>query len=345
MAISNFIAIAFLIVLTGKCVGYRIQHSDMSPVHIYSRRTETVAQILAMIVLISGTLYWQSDLKGTSALQGDRPSPSPLGTLTCVSGAIVIDGSSALYSLVNAVAKDYMAKCPQAEITVHESSSEMGLNDVETSKIAIANSDIAPMPTQADLIEHDVAVVVFVLVTNPSLNSVTTLSSDQLRGIYDGTVIDWNTVGGPDLPISLITRVTSSGTRSTFDHYILCNQEHSPKETTQEEQTTDLVAQKVSQTQGALGYVDLGTALRYNLHIVNIDGQPPIPDLVKQNTYKFWNIERMYTKGLPRADSLTSAFLQYMTNTPEEELIAESLSYIKFNTMYNSSLSNHKPCG
>src|SRR5205807_4360916 len=87
--------------------------------------------------------------------------------------------------------------------------------------VQIGNSDIFSKPGQEDLVDHQVAIVVFVMIVNSKVTGVTNLTIDQLKGIYDGTITNWSQVGGPNLKIVVVSRPTSSGTRATFQKYIL----------------------------------------------------------------------------------------------------------------------------
>src|SRR5947207_11069543 len=77
---------------------------------------------------------------GTPTASGSTPG-SQTGP-RCVQGTLAVDGSSALQPLVDAVAKDYQAKCSGANITVQPGGSKKGLADVESGAVVIGNSDV-----------------------------------------------------------------------------------------------------------------------------------------------------------------------------------------------------------
>ncbi|MBO3750086.1 substrate-binding domain-containing protein [Streptosporangiaceae bacterium NEAU-GS5] len=47
------------------------------------------------------------------------------------------------------------------------------------------------------------------------------LTLDQIRRIYRGDVVNWKDLGGPDLPVRLVSRDANSGTRDLFRRRIL----------------------------------------------------------------------------------------------------------------------------
>ncbi|TCC47748.1 hypothetical protein E0H75_23660 [Kribbella capetownensis] len=65
------------------------------------------------------------------------------------------------------------------------------------------------------------AVVVFAVVINRSA-AVTSLTTAQLRAIYNGQITNWKDVGGKDLPIRMVSRVgPDSGSRRVFREKVL----------------------------------------------------------------------------------------------------------------------------
>jgi phosphate transport system substrate-binding protein len=70
------------------------------------------------------------------------------------------------------------------------------------------------------LVEIPVAIEGIAIAVHPSLN-VPGITIDQLRGIYTGQITNWSQVGGPNQPITPITRPTDGGTVEFFISNIL----------------------------------------------------------------------------------------------------------------------------
>lgn len=267
----------------------------------------------------------------TGSSTGSTPTANPggPGQFTCVSGSITASGSTALQPFVDAVAKKYQTRCSGAKITVLPGGSKKGLADAENGTSQIGDSDVPAASTQSDLVDHQVAVVIFVMTVNPDVTGVTDIKTSDLVGIYTGKITNWKQVGGPDKPITVISRPATSGTRATFKKYILGGQNENPAKATHlTVDSTGTVLQTVEQTSGAIGYVTLGAAdaAGSSVVILKIDSQDPTPANVATNAYKFWNIEHMYTKGQP--SGLTQAFLNYMTS-PDADTIAAGLKFVR----------------
>lgn len=285
---------------------------------------------------------------GSSGNGGTTPTPTTSGsggtpTTSCVSGSITASGSTALQPLVTAVAMKYQAKCSGATITVQGGGSKTGLGQVESGAVQIGNSDVFAASTQSDLVDHQVAVVIFVLATNPDVTGVTSLTSAQILSIYTGKTTNWSQVGGPNLPIIVVSRPVTSGTRATFKQYVLKGTAESPNQSKNlTADSTQLVTQTVEQTNGAIGYITLGAADQEGskLNVLSIDGNAPTATNVESNTYIFWNIEHMYTKG--PATGLASAFINYMS-TADAEASANSLKFLLIKAMSQSAIQAHQP--
>lgn len=255
-----------------------------------------------------------------------------------------------MFPLVWDVAQDYQKRCPSATIIVVDpshpdpnltSGSVNGLTQVAKGQIDIGTSDIFADPNEQDqqsrqvtLEDHQVAVVVFALVVNSDVG-VPGITTDQIRSIYSGGDINWMQVGGQDRNIVRISRPATSGTRTTFEKYILGGTEtiSGPQSLTSD--TTDIVAQHVKQSPGAIGYVSLYYAKKYDLRILPIDSIAPNFDhmaqvlgLLENKTYNFWSIEHMYTKkGF--ASELAKAFIDYMySDTAKQNATNDQFLYI-----------------
>lgn len=299
---------------------------------------------LAITTLISacGSSSTSSSTPTAGTTPTSATTSSTLGTpgsYNCVPGSITASGSTALAPLAKAVATAYQGKCSGATITVNLGGSKTGLQQVESGAVNIGNSDVAANPvTQADLVNHEVSVVIFAVIVNKGVG-VTNLTTAQIQGIYNGTTTNWNQVGGPNLPIVVVSRPASSGTRATFVKYVNGGPEKISGPSSLTTDSTGTVITNVAQNNGAIGYAATGAAMKNSsVSLISIDGNAPTAANVENNTYKFWNIERMYTKG--PATGLSQAFIDYMTS-PDAVTIAQQQDFVPITQMSADALTAH----
>ncbi|MEW6735325.1 MAG: substrate-binding domain-containing protein [Acidobacteriota bacterium] len=82
-------------------------------------------------------------------------------------------------------------------------------------------------------------------------NRISSLSKEQLKGIFTGKFTNWKEVGGKDLPIVVIFGKLIPGTNKVFQLQIMDNAPYTAKFI--EATTGPDIRQKVSQTPGAIG--------------------------------------------------------------------------------------------
>ncbi len=234
-----------------------------------------------------------------------------------LSGTITAAGSSALKPLVDDAAGKFMDENPDVAITVDAGGSGEGLKQVYEGTVNIGNSDVAAEEKldanqASELVDHQVCVVTMAPIVNKDVADagVTSLTKDQLKGIFTGQIKNWSEVGGPDEAIVLVTRPSSSGTRATFQAYALDGQEEASN-ASMETDDSGVLLQNVKDTKGAIGYVALSYLVdNTDVATVAIDGVEPTLENTYNGTYPVWAFEHMYTKGEP--DEVSKAFIDYI---------------------------------
>ena len=202
-------------------------------------------------------------------------------------------------------------------ITVDAGGSGEGLKQVAEGTVDIGNSDVEASEkldeTQAaELVDHKVCVITMAPIVNNDVAEagVTSLTKDQLIGIFTGKITNWSEVGGPNEDIVLVTRPSSSGTRATFQKYALDGNEEASN-ASMETDDSGVLLQNVKDTKGAIGYVALSYLVDDpGVSTVAIDGVEPTLENTYSGKYPVWTYEHMYTKGEP--NDVVAAFLEYI---------------------------------
>ena len=236
---------------------------------------------------------------------------------TELSGSITAAGSTALKPLVDDAATSFSEENPDVAITVDAGGSGEGLKQVAEGTVDIGNSDVEASEkldeTQAaELVDHKVCVITMAPIVNNDVAEagVTSLTKDQLIGIFTGKITNWSEVGGPNEDIVLVTRPSSSGTRATFQKYALDGNEEASN-ASMETDDSGVLLQNVKDTKGAIGYVALSYLVDDpGVSTVAIDGVEPTLENTYSGKYPVWTYEHMYTKGEP--NDVVAAFLEYI---------------------------------
>jgi len=268
-----------------------------------------------------------------------------------ISGKLTVDGSSALQPLVQAAAAEF-DQANGTQTSVSAGGSGKGLTDANSGAVNIGMSDVFASEKETTpgqysaLVDHQVAVVAFTLVVSNDLKGkVGNLTSEQINKIFTGQYTNWSQLGGPNELISVVNRPTTSGTRATFDKWVL-NGTKETAGTTLTEDNTGAVATAVKSTPGSIGYVSIGFVTGPNKNDVSpicINGAKAIAADIGSGNYKFWGIEHMYTKG--PANPYAKALMQYILSDQVQKNDLLRLSYIPIGSVAASAITAHTPSG
>ena len=212
------------------------------------------------------------------------------GSANSGGSTISIAGSTALQPLVEKASQDYMRAHPGVTIKVAGGGSGTGLAALFSNTVDVADSDIEA-PSMKDASDHQVAVAPFALIVGPNV-SVKGLTRAQIHDIFSGKVKSWKEVGGANVPIVPINRAMTSGTRRVFASILMGGSEPA---TSKVEESSDKLAEVVKNTPGAISYVSLSFASKFNLPTLAIDGVTPELKNIETGKYHFWSYEHMYT--------------------------------------------------
>lgn len=146
--------------------------------------------------------------------------------------AVRLHGSTTVQKRIMEPGKEALKKATGIELVLVGNGTGNGLEDLVGGKCdaAMASEELADAVASmkdasgkaatGDLKPHVITSDVIKVIVNPS-NPVSKLDKEQLKGLHNGTIDNWKKVGGPDLPVIVITSHLGSATRKVFQKAIM----------------------------------------------------------------------------------------------------------------------------
>jgi len=187
------------------------------------------------------------------------------GNVTGPSGNFKEGGSTTLADLSNLWAATFLNETG-IHVTISLGGSGTGIANFINGVIDVAQASRAMTASEhsqaaakgIDVVEWKVAVDGITIIVNPA-NPVKALTMSQLEGIFNGTITNWNQIGGNNQAISLFGRDSASGTFATFQGMVLVHGENYSA-SMQQFTSNALIVPEVENSVGGIGYVGIGYA-------------------------------------------------------------------------------------
>lgn len=252
---------------------------------------------------------------------------SPLDTFKGEKGVIRISGGTAHIPVMKEAAKKIMEYNHDIQITVAGGGSGVGISQVGQGLVDIGNS--GRKPKDAELAKYPLAMFKWAIdgvgvVVHPQ-NPVNGLSKAQLKDIFSGKITSWKDLGGPDKPISVLTRDEASGTREVFWKKALGKGDITKKASFVV--SNGAMKSAVASNPYAIGYVSVGH-IDDSVKALALDGVVPTLDTVRSGDYTIARGLYSNTNGEPAG--LTKKFIDYLMSA-EGQSIAGAKGFIPVN--------------
>jgi len=242
---------------------------------------------------------------------------------------LTITGSTTVLPIAQKAAEEYMDMHPDMNISIRGGGSSVGIAALIDGTVDIANASRAMKTKElkaarekginayANVVAKDgIAVIV-----NPS-NGLSEISVEQIAAIYTGEISNWKQLGQTPGTIVIISRDNSSGTYEVFNKLALGGGKVRADAVTLA--SNNAVAQTVSQTTGAIGYIGLGY-LSDKVKALKVGGVMPSNATVNSGTYKLARPLYMYTNGAPKG--MAKQFIDFILSSEGQKLV-EDLGFV-----------------
>lgn len=212
------------------------------------------------------------------------------GAKQALSGKIVVDGSSTVLPISEAMGEEFQNQHPGVTVAVGKSGTGGGFKKFANGEIDVtgasrpirADEDAACKRNGIEYIEIPIAYDALAVVVNPKNTWCDSLTVSELRKIWApearGKITNWSQVrpGFPNKPLQLFGAGTDSGTFDYFTAAIVGEEKASRPDYTPSEDDNILV-QGVASNEGALGYFGVAYYVenKNRLKAVAIDDENP----------------------------------------------------------------------
>lgn len=254
---------------------------------------------------------------------------------------IQIKGSDTLINLVQRLSEVYMEQNPETMIATTGGGSGVGIAALIANRVQIANAS-RPMKEKEKIAAKENGVMPYEIVVGidglsviiHGDNPISSLTVDQIGKIFRGDIVNWNQVGGPDMPISLYGRQANSGTYVFFQEHVLGKKDYSAR--MKRMNGNAQIVEGVLADKAAIGYVGVGYVyddkgrVREGLKVLKVAEDleskpvdPLIAENVKSGKYPIARALYQYVNGKPSGG--VKAFISFELG--EGQTIVEEMSF------------------
>ncbi len=190
--------------------------------------------LIAAIALLVGGYWWfhrpgsPPSIASTSksALPAPSPATNPTFSLpsTVPAGTVVrVDGSTSMVTLNQNLKQAFEQRFPGTQVVTQANGSNQGIRDLQSGKadVAAISRPLTDAETRQGLQAVEVARDAIAIVVGNSNPFQGNLTAAQVQGIFQGTIVNWSQVGGPNRMIRVINRPPVSGTHQAFKDLVL----------------------------------------------------------------------------------------------------------------------------
>jgi len=245
-------------------------------------------------------------------------------------GNLVIKGSTTVLPITQKIAEAYMKEHPDVKISISGGGSGEGIKALIDKSTDIADSSRFIKEKEVKLavengqypVPFAVAYDCIIPVVHPS-NTMKNITLDQLKEMYMGNIKNWKEIGGPDSPVVVISRDTSSGTYEVWQERVLKEERVFPGALLQA--SNGAVVQAVSKNKNAIGYIGLGY-LDKSTKALSINGIEGSAETTLNGTYPVSRALYMFTAGWPSGDILN--FINYVLNPKKGQIMIGEIGFV-----------------
>jgi phosphate transport system substrate-binding protein len=236
-----------------------------------------------------------------------------------LSGTITTGGSTTVQPLSETLSGAFMQIFPEVEVTVTGGGSSVGVTSASNGTL-----DIGAASRELKASEEGLGLVVSVLaydgiaVVVNAAQTVTGLSTEQIKHIFAGEITNWNEIGGANDDIVVVSREEGSGTRAAFEELVMG--ETLITDTAILQSSTGALKTTVAGNKKAIGYISMGY-LDSSVNALDIDGVAGTEENAKNGSYPIVRPLLYVTKGEPAG--IVKKYIDFCRGIAGQAIVAE----------------------
>ena len=247
------------------------------------------------------------------------PAPTaPQTVATSTQASIKVGGSSSTLGLIKVLQTHYEATAKNVKITQLEpGQSENIIDGIKQRVVDLGAISKALKPEENDgsLESREVANDAILVATHPSVTGVKNLTTEDIKGIYSGSITNWKQLGGTKAKIVLLDRPEDeSAKRLLRKHYLGKDLKSSPEAVVLRKEGE--LIQAIQSTPYSIGAFSLAHAISNKLPVnrLSLNGVEPTRENVKAGKYPMLRtISIVWHKNPSEA---TQELIQYISSPP-----------------------------
>ena len=228
---------------------------------------------------------------------------------------ITVAGSTSVEPFAELLAEEYMSSRSESRIYVQGGGSTAGIEAVITGAANIGmssrNLTEAEKKLYSVIVAKD-AIAIIVHISSPIDN----LPLDKIREGFSGKITNWKELGGPDHPIDIVTREEGSGTRESFQKFVMGKEDISLRALVQD--SNGAVRQVISSDPNAIGYISLGL-VNEQVKALRISGVQPNLANVYNGKYTLVRPFLFVFSGEPAGEA--KSFIDFVLSPQAQKLL------------------------
>lgn len=235
-------------------------------------------------------------------------------------GEVLIGGATTPAPMTQEICDGITAAYPDVTFTIEGGGTGVGIQQIGEGVIdvGLASRDLdAEEKTAYPDVKRFVVCSEGVGIIVNAANPINTLTTEQLAGIFSGTIKDWSEVGGTPGAISVYGRDEASATRKQIQEYTGIEKYTTLKATpTSTQAMHDLVAGDPN----GIGFIGFSVASD-KVKLLVLEGVDPTEENVVNGTWPIIREEGLLTNGEP--EGLEKAFVDYYMSGEVDDIIVK----------------------